>query len=62
MINDGLGFSEQLGKYNIGDKVTLTIIRKRVFRTVEVTLKVLPVNAADIYPLKKPSVLPLPKP
>ena len=62
MINDGLGFSEQLGKYNIGDKVTLTIIRKRVFRTVEVTLKVLPVNAADIYPQKKPNALPIPKP
>ena len=62
MINDGLGFSDQLGKYNIGDKVTLTIIRKRVFRTVEVTLKVLPVNAADIYPQKKPNALPIPKP
>ena len=62
MINDGVAFSDQLGKYNIGDKVTLTIIRKRVFRTVEVTLKVLPVNAADIYPQKKPNALPIPKP
>jgi serine protease Do len=62
MINDGLEFSEELGKCNIGDKVSLTIIRKRVFHKVEVTLKVLPVNAADIYPQKKPNMLPAPKP
>ena len=52
MINDGVAFSDQLGKYNIGEKVTLTIIRKRVFRKVEVTLKVFPVDAAKIYPQK----------
>ena len=62
MINDGVGFSDELGKYNIGEKVTLTIIRKRVFRKVEVTLKVFPVDAAKIYPQKKPGVLPVPKP
>jgi S1-C subfamily serine protease len=62
MINDGLGFSDQLGKYNIGEKVTLTIIRKRVFRKVEVTLKVFPVNTAELYPQKKPNALPKPKP
>ena len=61
MINDGLEFSEELGKCNIGDKVSLTIIRKRVFHKVEVTLKVLPVNAADIYPRKTPNMLPAPK-
>jgi serine protease Do len=62
MINDGVAFSDQLGKYNIGEKITLTVIRKRVFRKVEVTLKVFPVDAAKIYPQKKPSVLPAPKP
>ena len=52
MINDGLGFSNALKKYNVGDKVTLTIIRKRVFRKVEVTLKVFPVDAAKLFPKK----------
>ena len=62
MINDGLGFSNALKKYNVGDKVTLTIIRKRVFRKVEVTLKVFPVDAAKLFP-KKTNPMPLqPKP
>ena len=52
MINDGLGFSNALEKYNVGDKVTLTIIRKRVFRKVEVTLKVFPVDAAKLFPMQ----------
>ena len=29
MINDGLQFSDELSKYNIGDTITLTIVRKR---------------------------------
>ena len=29
MTNDGLQFSDEISKYNIGDTVTLTIVRKR---------------------------------
>ena len=62
MINDGLGFSNALEKYNVGDKVTLTIIRKRVFRKVEVTLKVFPVDAAKLFPEKTNPMPMQPKP
>jgi len=53
MTNSGLQFSDQIYKYNIGDNVTLTIIRKRRFRKVDVTLKVFPVNVEALYPKPK---------
>jgi S1-C subfamily serine protease len=49
VINDGLQFSDELGKNKIGDIVTLTIIRKRVFLKVDVTLKVFPVPTEKMY-------------
>ena len=49
MINDGLQFSDELSKYNIGDTVTLTLVRKRRFLKVDVPLKVFPVNADTMY-------------
>jgi len=49
MINDGLQFSDELSKYNIGDTVTLTLVRKRRFLKVDVPLKVFPVNADKMY-------------
>jgi len=61
MINDGLQFSDELSKYNIGDKVTLTIIRKRRYLKVDVPLKVFPVDADAMYSkIRTPP--PLPKP
>ena len=59
VVNNGLQFSDELMKHKIGDNVTLTIIRKRVFRKTEVTLKVFPVPVDAMYGQKKPQ-LPLP--
>jgi len=61
MINDGLQFSDELSKYNIGDTITLTIVRKRRYLKVDVPLKVFPVDADAMYSkIKTPP--PLPKP
>ena len=61
MINDGLQFSDELSKYNIGDTITLTIVRKRRYLKVDVPLKVFPVNADAMYSkIRTPP--PLPKP
>jgi len=55
MINDGLQFSDELYKYKIGETVTLTIVRKRRYLKVDVSLKVFPVNADKMYKaLNKP--------
>ena len=60
MTNDGLQFSDEIIKYNIGDTVTLTLVRKRRFLKVDVPLKVFPVNADKMYSkIQTPS---LPKP
>jgi len=60
MINDGLQFSDEIYKYNIGDTITLTLIRKRRYLKVDVPLKVFPVNADKMYSkIQTPS---LPKP
>jgi len=61
MINDGLQFSDELSKYNIGDTITLTIVRKRRYLKVDVPLKVFPVDADKMYSqIRIPP--PLPKP
>ena len=61
MVNDGLQFSNELYKYNIGDTITLTLIRKRRYMKVDVPLKIFPVDADAMYskikippPLLKP--------
>jgi len=59
MINDGLQFSDELSKYNIGDTITLTIVRKRRYLKVDVPLKVFPVNASKMYAQQVPQ-LPIP--
>jgi serine protease Do len=53
MTNDGLQFSDEIYKYNIGDKITLTIIRKRRFIKVDVPLKIFPVDVEKMYPQPK---------
>ena len=60
-VNNGLQFSDELIKHKIGDTVTLTIIRKRVFLNTKVTLKVFPVPVDAMYGQKKLQ-LPQPKP
>ena len=49
MTNDGLQFSDEIIKYNIGDTITLTLVRKRRYLKVDVPLKVFPVNADKMY-------------
>jgi serine protease Do len=59
MTNDGLQFSDEINKYNIGDVVTLTIIRKRRYLKVDVPLKVFPVDADAMYSqIRVPPLLP----
>jgi len=61
MINDGLQFSDELSKYEIGETVTLTIIRKRRYLKVDVPLKVFPVDADAMYSkIRIPPSLPKP--
>jgi len=60
MTNDGLQFADEIYKYNIGDTITLTLVRKQRFLKVDVILKVFPVNADAMYSkIQTPS---LPKP
>jgi serine protease Do len=49
MVNSGLQFSDELMKYNVGDQVTLTLIRERRYIKVDVTLKVFPVPVEQLY-------------
>lgn len=58
MTNDGLQFSDEISKYNIGDTVTLTIVRKRRYLKVDVLLKVFPIDADAIYSQIRKPVLP----
>ena len=61
MTNNGLQFTDEIGKHNVGDTITLTVIRKRVFLKTDVTLKVFPVPTDSMYGQAKPSLPPLPK-
>ena len=49
ITNNGMDFSDELIKHNIGDVVTLTIIRKRWYLKVDVPLKVLPIPVEKLY-------------
>ena len=60
MTNDGLQFSDEISKYNIGDMVTLTIVRKRRYLNVKVPLKVFPVDADKMYSKIKTPPMPTP--
>jgi S1-C subfamily serine protease len=48
-VNNGVEFSDQLIKYNIGTKIKLTLIRNKRYIQVEVPLKVLPVPTELLY-------------
>ena len=60
MTNSGLEFSDEIYKYGIGDTITLTIVRKRKYMKVDVSLKVFPVDADKMYAQKVPQI-PIPK-
>ena len=60
MTNSGLEFSDEIYKYGIGDTITLTIVRKRRYMKVDVSLKVFPVDAEKMY-AQKLLQLPIPK-
>ena len=60
MVNDGLQFSNELYKYNIGDTITLTLIRKRRYLKVDVPLKIFPVDADKMYSKIQKPILPKP--
>ena len=48
-VNNGVEFSDQLIKYNIGTKIKLTLIRNKRYIQVEVPLKVLPLKVKLMY-------------
>ena len=48
-INNGMELSEELIKYNIGEEISLTIIRNRMFIIVKVPLQVLKVPTEQLY-------------
>jgi S1-C subfamily serine protease len=48
-VNNGVEFSDQLIKYDIGTKIKLTLIRNKRYIQVEVPLKVLPVPTELMY-------------
>ena len=57
MINTSLQFSDEMIKYNVGDTITLTIIRKQRYLKVDVPVKVLPVPTDLMYD-RKPNLFP----
>jgi PDZ domain-containing secreted protein len=57
MVNDGMQFSDEIYKHNIGDTITLTLVRKRRYLKVDVPLKVFPVNASKMYAQQVPQLL-----
>jgi len=54
ITNTGIDFSDELIKHDIGESVTLTIIRKRWYFKVDVPLKILPIPVEKLYEKKQP--------
>ena len=50
LFNDGVKFSNLLEKYNVGDKVTLTLIRKGRYMLVDVILREFPIDLLRLFP------------
>ena len=49
-INNDVEFAEQLGKYKIGDSVSINILRdKRFIQVDNITLKIFPVPTDKMY-------------
>ena len=49
LINNGIDLTDSLSKYNIGQVVTLTLIRNKRFIKVDVPLKVFEVPVESLY-------------
>ena len=50
LFNDGVKFSNLLENHKVGDKVTLTLIRKGRYVLVDVILKEFPIDIEKMYP------------
>ena len=50
LFNDGVKFSNLLETHKVGDKITLTLIRKGRYVLVEVILKEFPIDIEKLYP------------
>ena len=48
-INNGIEFAEELSKYEIGKKVSITIIRRKRFIQLDIMLKVFEVPVDKMY-------------
>ena len=57
LVNNGVEFADEMIKYNIGDTITLTIIRKRKFHKVDIPIQVIPVPTDLMYD-RKPDMFP----
>jgi len=51
LFNDGVKFSNLLEKHKVGDKITLTLIRKGRYVLVDVILKEFPIDLEKMYPI-----------
>ena len=54
LVNTGLQFSDELIKYDVGETIFVMVIRKKVYMTVETTLKVFPVETDKLFINKMP--------
>ena len=50
LFNDGIKFSNLLENHKVGDKITLTLIRKGRYVLVDVILKEFPIDVEKLYP------------
>ncbi len=56
-INNGIEFADEMSKYEIGKKVSVTIIRKKRFIQLDVMIKVFEVPVDKMY-AKSGAVIP----
>ena len=50
LFNDGVKFSNLLENHKVGDKITLTLIRKGRYVLLDVILKEFPIDLEKMYP------------
>ena len=56
-VNDGVELAQEMIKSQIGDTVTLTIIRKRRYMNIDIPLLIFPIPIEKMYPIAKPQPL-----
>jgi len=57
-INDGVELADELIKYEIGETITLMVIRNHKFVKVDIPLKAFPVPTEQLYPSRVPILPP----